>query len=603
MAETRPSTSDYHGPDHLETPLESPGPPTSGTETPFAWDITTPGLPSGAITPHPLLGHRETQDIDSKALAAALHESHAYELQQVNTNTAGEQILELAHVRSRVVHESTVGLPPDAEPIRSSGKQGVPPELKNLFAEAVFVLVNTAGQLIFSLTLGHVMVPQSKFQAALGIVPSQGPWLVGSSLLASGLSVIISGSFADLAPPKPLMVGAFVWQALWNAVAAAAIKPELKILFFVARAMGGLSVGILVSASMSILGRVYNPGIRKTQVFSLMAAGAPLGFWIGCIQGGALASHLPWIFGSTSIFLALCAVAAQFTIPALRPAQDSSDANAPSLRDFDYLGALLASLGCGLLLFGLTQGSSAKWNPYTYSLIIAGMLMFVAFYMVENRVKRPLIPNALWKTPGFAALMIAYFLGFGGFNGAWQFYAIQFWQKYQGTTPLTTALYFLPNAIVGVLATFIVAKTLHIWPGHWILTASMVCFALGPVFFLPQQPSTTYWALSMPGVALATLGPDMSFAAAAIFITSSVPRSYQGSAGSLLVTVQNLTSAIFTSISDSIGVRVDEQPDGSIGLEGMRAIWWFGFAAAMTGALITGTLVRIPKAEEKEHVQ
>ncbi|KAK6078371.1 MFS transporter [Seiridium cupressi] len=604
MPASRPSTSDFHAPEGLETPLESPG-PASGTETPFAWGLETPGLPSGAITPYPLLGPKQTQDIDHRALAAALQETQTHELQQISTNTAGEQILELGRIRSRGVHERNVGLSSDpadtvdGQPIR----QGVPPELSNLFAEAVFVLVNTAGQLIFSLTLGHVMVTQSQFQEALGIAPSQVPWLVGSSLLASGLSVIISGSFADLAPPKPLMVGAFVWQALWNAIASAAIKPQLKILFFVARAMGGLSVGILVSASMSILGRVYNPGIRKTQVFSLMAAGAPLGFWIGCIQGGALSAHLPWIFGSTSIFLGLCAVAAQFTIPALRPARDAADADAPSLREFDYLGALLASAGCGLLLFGLTQGSSAKWNPYTYSLIIAGLLMFVAFYLVENRVKRPLIPNALWKTPGFAALMVAYFLGFGGFNGAWQFYAIQFWQRYQFVSPLTTALYFLPNGIVGVLATFIVSKTLHVLPGHWILTASMVCFALGPAFFLPQTPSTTYWALSMPGVALATLGPDMSFAAAAIFITSSVPRSYQGSAGSLLVTVQNLTSAIFTSVSDTIGVKVNELPDGTIGLEGMRAIWWFGFASAMTGALITASLVRIPKAEEKEHVQ
>lgn len=416
MAASRPSTADYHGPLGLETPLESPG-PAPGTETPFTWGLETTGLGSGAITPHPLLGHRETADIDSKALAAALNESQAYDIHQVNTNTAGEQILELGRVRSRATHENNVGLPADdsGDHLRSV-KQGVPPELQNLFAEGIFVLVNTAGQIIFSLTLGHVMVSQTQFQEALGIAPSQVPWLVGSSLLASGLSVIISGSFADLAPPKPLMVGAFLWQAMWNAIAAAAIRPELKILFFFARAMGGLSVGVLVSASMSILGRVYNPGIRKTQVFSLMAAGAPLGFWIGCIQGGALSSHLPWIFGSTAMFLALCAAAAQSTIPALRPAKDANDADAPSLRDFDYLGALLASMGCGLILFGLTQGSSAKWNPYTYSLIIAGVLMFVAFYMVESRVRRPLIPNQLWKTPGFAALMIAYFLGFGGFS-------------------------------------------------------------------------------------------------------------------------------------------------------------------------------------------
>lgn len=77
--------------------------------------------------------------------------------------------------------------------------------------------------------------------------------------------------------------------------------------------------------------------------------------------------------------------------------------------------------------------------------------------------------------------------------------------------PLTVALYILPNAIVGVLGAWIVSKTLHVVPGHWILTASMVCFALGPVFFLPQIPDSSYWALSMPGVALATFGPDLSF--------------------------------------------------------------------------------------------
>lgn len=450
---SRPS---FHRPAGDETPVEPlTPPPASGTETPWTWATNTPGLQSGVESPAALLKHDQGKDYfeHHKVLAEALtqtksqthrghghaaHGSTAYpEPVLLSDQTAGEGILELALVHSRR-RESTIGIPPEAAldsddsspgamtppakkaaAVSALNRGGVPPELKNLAAEAVFVLVNTAGQLIFSLTLGHVMVTQSQFRTALDIQASQVPWLIGSSLLASGLSVIISGSLADLAPPKPMMVGAFAWQALWNAIAAIAIAvdgPGLKILFFVARAMGGLSVGILVSASMSILGRVYAPGLRKTQVFSLMAAGAPLGFWIGCLQGGALAYNLPWIFGSTSMFLALCAVAAQFTIPSLRPAADVTGSAAPSLREFDYLGALLASVGCALVLFGLTQGSSANWNPYTYSLIIAGIAMFVAFYFVENRVARPLIPNVLWKTPGFAALMLAYFLGFGGFS-------------------------------------------------------------------------------------------------------------------------------------------------------------------------------------------
>ncbi|KAK5682437.1 hypothetical protein LTS10_005565 [Elasticomyces elasticus] len=522
-----------------------------------------------------------------------------------DTTDASHFDVELGLVGSTLANSSSKAVCPVGEQNGPSlpSTQEVPPELGSLLAEIIFVLTCTAGQFIASMIVGHITVVQTIFREALGIPSTQTPWLIGASLLASGLSVIVSGSLADLAPPKPFMVGAFLWQAAWNIVSAVAVRPDLKILFFVARAMNGLAVGVLVTTSMSILGRVYNPGIRKTRVFSFMAAGSPLGFWIGCVQGGALSAHLPWIFGSTSIFLAVCALAAQLTVPSLKPVSDGFTTEAPSLRQFDYAGAFLSSVGCSLILFGITQGSSAHWNPYTYCTIIAGFLMLGGFYFVEQRVTRPIIPNGIWRTPGFAALLTSYFLGFGAYNGGWQFYAIQFWSRYQGASPLTVALYLLPNGIVGILAAWIVSKTLHIVPGHWIFITSMVCFALGPVFFLPQTPNTSYWALSMPGVALATFGPDMSFAAAAIFITSSVPRSYQGSAGSLLVTVQNLTIAIMTSVSDSIGVKVDALPNGEIGLSGIKAIWWFGLASASAGALITGTTVRIPKAEEKEHVQ
>jgi hypothetical protein len=167
---------------------------------------------------------------------------------------------------------------------------------------------------------------------------------------------------------------------------------------------------------MSVLGRVYKPGIRKTRVFSLMAAFSPFGYWLGCLQAGALSAHLPWIFGSTAILLSFLTLAAHLTIPALSPAQDSSDSEAPSIRQFDYAGAGLASIGSTLIIFGLTQGSPANWSPYTYSAIIVGFFMLVAFYVVEKRVARPLIPNNLWKTRGFGALLISYFLGLGAYS-------------------------------------------------------------------------------------------------------------------------------------------------------------------------------------------
>lgn len=343
-------------------------------------------------------------------------------------NRTTSATIELSHVHS-IQHASeassagnpiTLDLAEEHASSEAPVSQGIPPELPNLLAEVVFVLACAGGQLVSAMLIGHVAVTQAVFTSALGIPPSQAPWLLGASMLPCGLSVIISGSLADLMPPKPLMVGAFIWEVAWNVVAAVAVSPRLKGLFFFSRAMQGLAAGVLVSASMSILGRVYQPGIRKTRVFSLMAAGSPFGYWLGCLLSGALSSHLPWIFGSSAMLMVMLTIAAQVTIPDLRPAKDSLDAEAPSLRQFDYIGAGLASVGCTLIIFGLTQGDSAQWNPYTYCLIIVGFLILGVFYFVEKRIARPLIPSQLWQTPGFSPLLVSYFLGLGAYSKFFQ---------------------------------------------------------------------------------------------------------------------------------------------------------------------------------------
>jgi len=95
------------------------------------------------------------------------------------------------------------------------------------------------------------------FKNALGIQSTQLPWLQGAFSIANGLSVILSGSLTDLLRPKALIVGAFAWLVVWNCVGAFSITPARNILFFIVRSMQGLAIGVLVSGSMSILGRVF----------------------------------------------------------------------------------------------------------------------------------------------------------------------------------------------------------------------------------------------------------------------------------------------------------------------------------------------------------
>ncbi|OGM40895.1 hypothetical protein ABOM_010006 [Aspergillus bombycis] len=462
---------------------------------------------------------------------------------------------------------------------------GKPPELPTLFAEIVFVVLCSVGQLLFAIVLANTLVNQVTLIDALGLTGSKSPWLIGSFCLANGVSVVVSGSLADLTNPRWLTVGALVWLTIWNLIGVFSITPSRMVLHFVVRAMIGLAVGMIQSTAVSMLGRIYKPGQRKTMVFSSMAAMIPLGFGVGALQGGAFSAHLHWVFGSTAIMCALCAVAAYWAVPTLPPSSGPAAEGKLSIKDFDYLGAAVSVGGCGLLIFGLTQGAPTHWTSYTYALVILGVFLIVAFYFVERWVSRPLIDNRLWKTPGMIWLLISYFLGYGAFNGAWMFYAVRFFLTIQEKPPIIAALYFVPLAISGTVATVydcIRFRTSILPP------ADLQYYVLGTVISWRYPRS---------------FGPDMSFAAASIFVTSNVPKSFQGSAGSLLVTMQNLSSAIFTAIGDTIGESVAKGEGYNLDLEALRAIWWFSLATSLLSALICGVFVRIPKAEEKEHLQ
>lgn len=191
---------------------------------------------------------------------------------------------------------------PDIE-LQSGPKiQPRPSEFPNLAAEIVCILICSIGQFFFAFFLGNVEINQLVLVNTFQIPDSSTPWLIGSYLLANGVSVSVCGSLMDLVPPRPFLIGAFAWMSIWTLIGALTVSTSLHLrwaMFLVVRVMQGLSLGALVSGAMSILGRLYTPGLRKTRVFSLMACFPPIGFALGAIQGGALRNHQGWVFGTT----------------------------------------------------------------------------------------------------------------------------------------------------------------------------------------------------------------------------------------------------------------------------------------------------------------
>lgn len=78
---------------------------------------------------------------------------------------------------------------------------------------------------------------------------------------------------------------------------------------------------------------------------------------------------------------------------------------------------------------------------------------------------------------------------------------------------MTAALYLIPNFVAGVLATFCVGRLFHLLPGHFIFGVGCLTSAIGSALFLANNPSTIYYALSMPGIFISTVRTSESILA------------------------------------------------------------------------------------------
>ena len=539
---------------------------------------------------------------------------NAYFPRQLDTNDSSRRQSTSLHDAERA-RDDLVETRPQTE------MQGRPELFSSLTRELLFVGVCSAAQLCAQSNYGQGLALMLDLQSSLHLQDSQLAWIIAALALANGSFVIVFGALADRIGGRRVFLFGAVWMTVWTLVCGLARTGPA---FIAARAMQGIAGGALIPAATNILGNVYEPGRRKNRAFSAFGSMAPMGFIVGLLEAGIVTRFASWrvVFYTSACIYAAFSVAVIYCIPS-----DDKLSGQPlpplrtAMKGFDWLGSCTAVSGLVLVVFGLTDGPVESWAPYTYSLLIIGVLVLVIFVMVERYVaSSPIMPLEIWRTPSFAALMVASVFGWGGF-AAWQWIAGLFWLRVKEAPILTLAGYFLPNLILGVLATFACAATLHILPGHVIFAVSCLCFGAGPALMLPLtwNPDLAYWYTGMLAVSLATLGPDLAFASASIFITSHVKRRHAGTAGSLVNTVFNVSMSVFTGIGgivessvaaarkrEAIAAGADAMtwsPAVADTLYAYRACWWFSLATALVSFAVTVIFVRIPKTHEKKHVE
>ena len=368
-------------------------------------------------------------------------------------------------------------------------------------------------------------------------------WVITATLLTTAISTPIWGKLADLFNRKLLIQLAIV--IFVGATAAAGFAQDTNTLIAF-RALQGIGGGGLAALSQVIMADIISPRERGRYMglFGAVMAVATVG---GPLLGGWITDVANWRW---NFFVAL-----PFAVAALIILQKTLHISTERTRkaSIDYTGIVLLSAAVSLILIWITNAGSTFewWSTETVLMVGGSIIAAIAFIIVENKVREPLIPLSLFKGRTFTLSVIASIsIGVAMFGTS--VYLAQYMQLSRGASPTEAGLMTLPMMAGLLLSSMVVGQLVTRfgkWKGYLIL---------GSVLLIAGSTM------------LSTLHYDTNFALVSLymFLTGAgVGMTMQN----LVLIVQNVAKPSEMGVSSS-GVTFFRSLGGTIGVSVMGAV-------------------------------
>src|SRR6476469_1540085 len=315
------------------------------------------------------------------------------------------------------------------------------------------------------------------------------------------------------------------------------------------QAVGG---SMLTAHSAAILTDAFPPDRRGFALgFNQVAALA--GQFIGLVAGGLLAA---WDW--RAVFWVNVPVGVFGTIWAYRRLRDNGERHRGRI---DWWGNITFAVGLSAVLIAITTGiqphggHTTGWHsPFVLGTLALGVVLLVAFVLIESRVAEPMIRLSLFKIRAFSAGNAATFaaaLAQGGLQFMLIVWLQGIWLPLHGydyaDTPLWAGIFMLPLT-AGFLVSGPLSGTLSDRFGsRGFATAGMTLFGMSFVGLLLIPINFWYWAFALL-IALNGIGSGMFAAPNTSAIMGSVRPGERGVVSGMRATFQNSGTAL------SIGV-------------------------------------------------
>jgi MFS family permease len=315
------------------------------------------------------------------------------------------------------------------------------------------------------------------------------------------------------------------------------------------QAVGG---AMLTANSAAILTDAFPPDRRGFALgFNQVAALA--GQFIGLVAGGLLAA---WDW--RAVFWVNVPVGVFGTIWAYRRLRDNGVRHRGRI---DWWGNITFAVGLSAVLIAITsgiqphRGHPTGWqSPFVLATLTIGIVLLIAFVVIESRVAEPMIRLSLFKIRAFSAgnfATLAAALAQGGLQFMLIIWLQGIWLPLHGydysQTPLWAGIFMLPLTAGFLIAGPAAGALSDRFGARGIASIGMLLFGLSFVGLLLLPIDFAYWAFAML-IGLNGIGSGMFAAPNTSAIMGSVLPGERGVVSGMRATFQNSGTAL------SIGV-------------------------------------------------
>lgn len=438
----------------------------------------------------------------------------------------------------------------------------------------------------------------------LDIAPDAQTWPASSFSLVAACFLLAFGRVTDMVGGKVVYLGGLAWLLVWSIVCALSVNETM---LNVARALQGFGPAAFIPSTISLMGKMYAPGRRKNVIFSLYGFSAVAGFMIGFFFAGVTAEFATWrwYFYIGAILAALSFGSALYAIPL----------DYRETREFrvkmDFWGLSVITAGLVLIVYALIDSSRVVegWRaPQISVLFSVGVVLLVVGFVGERSSRltmgNPLLPPSLWSVPSFTGLLLSLLFSFACL-GIFLLYSVFWFDRLLQIAPMLQVAYFLPLAVGGFVLSLWSGSVLHKVPATILIQLSTLVLIIPPLLFIYMplgdeiSAAQRYWSYIFPSMLCATLGIDINFNVANIFISTTLPPNQQGLAGSLIQSTLEIGIALGLGFAEIINhetttrLTLAEQNTSDGLREGYRNVFWFEFACALAGFLLAIAFVRV----------